>query len=116
MVAEPRVIVVGAGIAGLTAAFRLQQSGCSVLVLERSALQDVGGRMASVDVNGYHIDRGATLLSFKNKYLLSLIEDAGLGRDIIPSPGESALVRDEPRRSAANRLATGCSGLFSNDQ
>jgi protoporphyrinogen/coproporphyrinogen III oxidase len=50
--------------------------------------------MASVNVNGYHIDRGATLLSFKNKYLLSLIEDAGLARDIIPSPGESALVRN----------------------
>lgn len=103
MVAERRVIVVGAGIAGLTAAFRLQQLGCSVLVLERSAPQDVGGRMASVAVNGYHIDRGATLLSYKNKYLLSLIEDAGLARDIIPSPGESALVRN--RRIV--RLRTG---------
>jgi protoporphyrinogen oxidase len=94
MVAERRVIVVGAGIAGLTAAFRLQRLGCSVLVLERSTSQHVGGRMASVAVNGYHIDRGATLLSYKNKYLLSLIEDAGLATEIISSPGESALVRD----------------------
>ena len=38
-----RVAVVGAGIAGLTAAYRLKQTGFEVVVLERQA--NVGGRM-----------------------------------------------------------------------
>eukprot|EP00892_Ulva_mutabilis_P001423 jgi/Ulvmu1/11281/UM073_0053.1 len=49
-------IVVGAGIAGLTAAKRLQMAGLSVRVLEAS--DDVGGRVRTDIVDGYQLDRG----------------------------------------------------------
>ena len=48
MTAEPRrdVLVIGAGLAGLAAALRLQESGCDVEVLE--AKSRVGGRIRSI--------------------------------------------------------------------
>lgn len=54
------VIVVGAGIAGLGAAWRLQSRGLTVCVLEAGAR--VGGRMTTDRVGGYTIDTGVTLL------------------------------------------------------
>ena len=50
-----RIVVVGAGIAGLAAAFRLQQARANVLVLE--ATDRPGGRMTTDTVDGYVIGR-----------------------------------------------------------
>ena len=47
------VVVVGAGIAGLAAAFRLWQAGQPIMVLEQEAPSLVGGRMASIERNGF---------------------------------------------------------------
>lgn len=56
-----RVIVVGAGLAGLRAAGRLAASGSEVLVLE--AAGRVGGRVATEEVDGFRCDRGFQLLN-----------------------------------------------------
>ncbi|MBO0881495.1 MAG: FAD-dependent oxidoreductase, partial [Mycobacterium sp.] len=90
--AETKVAVVGAGIAGLTAAFRLQQAGAEVLVLERQ--NRVGGRMSTINVNGFVIDVGAGILSSTYREMLQLIDDAGLTRAIEPSGGPLGVVRD----------------------
>ena len=50
-----RIVVIGAGIAGLAAAFRLQQAGANVLVLE--ATDPPGGRMTTDTADGYVIGR-----------------------------------------------------------
>lgn len=55
-----KVAVVGAGLAGLTAAYRLQQSGHDVQVFE--AERDPGGRIRSGRVAGFQIDLGAHML------------------------------------------------------
>ena len=56
---EP-VIVVGAGVAGLTCARALHDAGRSVVVLERA--RGVGGRCATRRVEGVPMDFGATFL------------------------------------------------------
>ncbi|MFD1813055.1 phytoene desaturase family protein [Rhodococcus gannanensis] len=56
-----RVVVVGAGLAGLAAALHLRGSGREVTVLERDAT--VGGRVGVHRGPGYEIDSGATVLT-----------------------------------------------------
>ncbi|KAG2482905.1 hypothetical protein HYH03_018187 [Edaphochlamys debaryana] len=53
---EADVIVIGAGIAGLSAAVELQKAGASPLVLEAS--DGVGGRSRTDVVDGFLLDRG----------------------------------------------------------
>ncbi|MFI2782345.1 NAD(P)/FAD-dependent oxidoreductase [Streptomyces sp. ALB3] len=55
------VVIIGAGIAGLSAAHELISAGVDVSVLE--AAPHVGGRMATDDVDGFRLDRLGPLLS-----------------------------------------------------
>ena len=76
-----RVIVVGAGIAGLAAAFRLHRAGCEVLVLEGAG--SVGGRMSTVERDGFRLDTAASFLGGKYVQMKRLAADAGVGPDLI---------------------------------
>ncbi|HEX5805875.1 MAG TPA: FAD-dependent oxidoreductase, partial [Macromonas sp.] len=71
-----RVAVIGAGMAGLTAAYRLQQAGAQVEVFEREPV--AGGRVATVRKNGFVIDTGAILLSAQYQRTLALVGELGL--------------------------------------
>ncbi|QJT01231.1 FAD-dependent oxidoreductase [Streptomyces asoensis] len=55
------VVVVGAGVAGLSAAHRLASAGVTTAVLE--AAPYVGGRMSTEKVDGFRLDRIGQLLS-----------------------------------------------------
>ncbi len=55
------VVVVGAGLSGLSAALQLAGQGRSVTVVERYGYP--GGRMGQADIRGYKIDTGATVLT-----------------------------------------------------
>jgi phytoene desaturase len=63
------VVVVGAGLAGLSAALRLAGAGRQVTVLERAAVP--GGRAGLLEVDGYRFDTGPTVLTMPD-----LIADA----------------------------------------
>jgi phytoene dehydrogenase-like protein len=54
------VVVIGAGLAGLTCAARLRELGHDALVLEAS--DGVGGRVRTDEVDGFLIDRGFQVL------------------------------------------------------
>ncbi len=73
---EKEIIVIGAGIAGLTAAYRFKQAGHEVLALE--AADRVGGRMITIEWKGWKIDPGAKFITSGDQYLLKTIEALGL--------------------------------------
>jgi glycine/D-amino acid oxidase-like deaminating enzyme len=58
--ADADVLVVGAGLAGLTCAIRLHEAGRHVRLLEAS--DGVGGRVRTDVVDGYRLDRGFQVL------------------------------------------------------
>ena len=86
-----RVAVVGAGIAGLTAAYRLKQTGFEVVVLERQA--SVGGRMTLRIENNIEYNTGARLVYSFSKDLLTLMNQLGLTSDILPVEQTNTAIR-----------------------
>lgn len=69
-----RVIIVGAGPGGLTAAMLLANRGFEVTVFEKD--RRVGGRNAAIEQNGYRFDTGPTFLMMK--FILDeVFEEAG---------------------------------------
>ncbi|MBA5688661.1 protoporphyrinogen/coproporphyrinogen oxidase [Rugamonas apoptosis] len=73
---KEKIIVIGAGIAGLSAAWRLQEAGCHVTVLE--AGQRPGGRIKSIDFHGHQIECGAQFPSSGYRYIPPLLKEMGL--------------------------------------
>lgn len=70
------VVVIGAGMAGLTCARALAERGVKVLVLE--ARDQVGGRIATVHVGeGEPVELGAEFVHGRPAELLALIAEAG---------------------------------------
>jgi 1-hydroxycarotenoid 3,4-desaturase len=59
----PRIIVIGAGVGGLTAALSLAARGLAVVVVERFGAP--GGKMRELEVDGRRLDGGPTVLTMK---------------------------------------------------
>ncbi len=103
MMSEPAekadVIVVGAGMAGLTAARELQRAGVSTLVLDKGRAP--GGRMATRMIDGARFDHGAQHFSARSaefRRRAAELQNAGVVRswykaDSRTTPG----LRSEPR-------------------
>jgi phytoene desaturase len=62
----PSVLVIGAGIGGMTAAIHLAKQGFRVTVLEKNARP--GGRCDRISRDGHHFDTGPTLLVLPKLY------------------------------------------------
>src|SRR5205807_10172788 len=85
------VVVVGAGLAGLTAARELHKAGRSVLVLE--ARNRVGGRCFSRPIGPHASDvanMGATFVGPTQHQILGLMQELGIRK--FPTYGKGALL------------------------
>ena len=67
---DKKVAIIGAGLAGLSAAITLQDAGCDVEIFESS--DRVGGRVATDVIDGYRLDRGFQLINARYPELLRL--------------------------------------------
>lgn len=87
-----KIIVIGAGISGLAAAYKLQQAGHEVLVLE--AANQPGGRCTTLRHDGFIIDMGPEIASTSYKRWLALGNEVGLGNDVVQSSPVMTVLRD----------------------
>ena len=85
-------VIVGAGLSGLAAAYRLQQAGLEVTVVERA---DRAGGLAQTEYrDGYLIDTGPDLINASFVRYLALAREVGLGDKIVASSQSVDVLRD----------------------
>jgi len=75
-VPKPRVAIVGAGLTGLTAAWRLQAAGATVKIFEKS--RQVGGHTVSIRKAGFVFDVGAITMLPTYVHSCALIDELGI--------------------------------------
>lgn len=78
------VVVVGSGIAGLTAAYELDKAGYKVTVLEKKHL--AGGRMAEELVGSFMNITGASGLNSYYAEMFDLCGEVGMADEVVPLP------------------------------
>ena len=71
--AKKRIIILGAGLAGLSAAWHLQKKGIDCLIFEKEA--EAGGLCRSKNIDGFTFDYCGHLLHFKERYSFNLIKE-----------------------------------------
>lgn len=76
-----RACVIGGGVAGLTAAYRLKQRGVDVTLFEGA--QRVGGLLGTDRFNGFVVETGADSILTEKPWAMELAEQLGLGGEII---------------------------------
>jgi monoamine oxidase len=88
--AEAEFVVVGAGLAGLSAARELQRAGRGVLVVE--ARDRVGGRVLNVHLDdGTVVEAGGQFVGPTQRHILALAADVGVGTYPTHNDGETIL-------------------------
>ena len=77
------IVIIGAGIAGLHCAYRLQDQYDSILVLEKSPC--LGGRIRSVSFHGTTVEAGAGRLNQTHRLYHDLLQELQIQTKSIPS-------------------------------
>ncbi len=98
-----RVVIVGAGIAGLAAASRLTAAGIDYVVLE--ARDRIGGRLHTIDLAGTPVDLGGSWIHHPiGNPMSALCDELGVARDAgDPTPTLTSYDRAEGDASTTRR-------------
>ncbi|UVL86081.1 FAD-dependent oxidoreductase [Pseudomonas sp. B21-028] len=103
-------IVIGAGLAGLSAASDLRAAGRSVTVLEATARP--GGRVVLMTHHGDAAEAGAQGIHTGYTRLLELVERHGLTADLVPQANQQACYLDRSGRQVYPAGILGMSKLL----
>ena len=94
------VVVIGGGVAGLSAARECARVGLSVTVLEAGS--DLGGALASHEVAGLTLDSGAESFAVRRNAVAEFIEGLGLSDRVVqPNPAGAWLYLPSERPGGA---------------
>jgi oxygen-dependent protoporphyrinogen oxidase len=77
-----KIAIVGAGIAGLSAAWQLQRNGFETVVFE--ARSKPGGRVITESFDGFFMDVGASFITTLYTNVLRLVDEVGMKGEVKP--------------------------------
>jgi len=80
------VAIIGAGVSGLAAAWRLSQSGTPSVVFEKS--RGLSGRAATRRKNGHHYDHGANFFRLDDPVVANLLQHELSADGLVEIPGD----------------------------
>ena len=100
---QPRVAVVGAGLAGLSAAIELAKRGWHVDIYERSRL--LGGKATSFEVEGQEVDCGQHVVLACCTATLDLVSELGMRDSLYIQPRFEVTVLSRNRRPTQLRAS-----------
>lgn len=106
---DTEVLVIGAGLAGLQCARRLEREGRSVVVLEAS--DAVGGRVRTDHVDGFRVDRGFQVLNpaypaLRDGIDLAALDLQSFGVGVVVRDGDTVETLAHPFRHPEHLLST----------
>jgi oxygen-dependent protoporphyrinogen oxidase len=86
------VVVIGGGISGLAAAFRLvcDEPALGVVLLESDA--ETGGKIRSATVGDVQLEAGPDSLLARKPWAVDLCRELGLGEDLVPAAAASTQI------------------------
>jgi len=85
-----KVIVVGGGISGLTAAHELLTKGYDVTVIEASSC--IGGKISTVEISGVLVDAGPDAFLVREPEMEELCTSLGIAGDLVSPVSRSAKI------------------------
>ena len=105
---NPQVVVVGAGLAGLAAAYTLRKHGLDATVFEASPRP--GGRVLGQEVGGFRIDVGANIFLDSFGTTRQLADDLGVSLERTRVPVHGGVYRNGKFHGlyGGNRFASQC--------
>ncbi len=109
MKTEKSIVIIGAGISGLTIAYWLKKSGYDVTVLEQTGR--TGGSIQTEKTGGFLIDLGPNSTLETSQKLTQLISDLGLDHEKVYA-SSTASNRYIVKRGALIRVPAGPLGFF----
>ncbi|MEV8267836.1 FAD-dependent oxidoreductase [Microbacterium sp. NPDC076911] len=109
---DAHFVVVGGGIAGLTFAYECAKVGIAVTLFEKD--DELGGTIASAELDGVRIDTGATSWQAKSTAMSDLIAGLGLEDRVIAPAKEQVWIADPTRGWAAPLPADTVLGIPAN--
>ncbi len=102
------VVVIGGGIAGLAAAYRLTKLDPSLTIKLFESENQTGGKLGSATVAGITIDTGADAFLARVPGAVELAHELGLGADLIaPATGQAAVLTHGVLRNLPSGLVLG---------
>jgi protoporphyrinogen oxidase len=88
-----KIAIVGAGMTGLVAGYRLSQKGHQVTIFEKSS--DIGGLMGGFQIGKTNLEKAYHHIFSTDKYIIDLIEELGLKNKLKWHEEKTALYYDQ---------------------